>query len=104
MGIYVGYDSPTIIKYLEPNMGDQFEVRKVLMNPWMRESLTWSILRWTNLKATAVDEETINMVVPKVPNNEAWDAKLQGTEGHNETSISYVMSGAQMEQEKENRH
>jgi len=51
-----------------------------------------------------VDEETINMVVPKVPNNEAWDAKLQGTEGHNETSISYVMSGTQMEQEKECRH
>ena len=37
-----------------------------------------------------MDEETINMVVPKVPNNKAWDAKLQGTEGHNETSISYV--------------
>ena len=44
------------------------------------------------------------MVVPKVPNNEAWDAKPQGTEGHNETSISYVMSEEQMEQEKESRH
>ena len=51
-----------------------------------------------------MDEETINMVVPKVPNNEAWDAKLHGTEGHNETSISYVMPGTQMEQEKESRH
>ena len=51
-----------------------------------------------------MDEETINMVVPKAPNNEAWDDKIQGTEGHNETSISYVMSGTQMEQEKECRH
>ena len=44
------------------------------------------------------------MVVPKVSNNEAQDAKLQGTEGHNETSISYVMSRAQMEQDKESGH
>lgn len=34
------------------------------------------------------------MVVPKVP-NDAWDAKLQGIKGHNETSISYVMSRTQ---------
>ena len=40
-----------------------------------------------------MDEETINMVVPKVPNNEAWDAKLQGTEGHNETSIIWDTNG-----------
>lgn len=32
---------------------------------------------------------------PKVSNNEAWDAKLQGTEGldNNEISINYAMSG-----------
>ena len=27
MGIYVGYDSPTIIKYFEPTMGVIFEAR-----------------------------------------------------------------------------
>jgi hypothetical protein len=27
MGIYVGYDSPTIVKYLEPTMGDLFKDR-----------------------------------------------------------------------------
>ena len=27
MGIYVGYDSPTIIKYLEPTTGDLFKAR-----------------------------------------------------------------------------
>ena len=45
----------------------------------------------------AAEPKALYMAEPKVPNNDAWDAKLQGTESpdNNEISINYVLSGIQ---------
>uniref|UniRef100_A0A0D3ADN9 Uncharacterized protein n=1 Tax=Brassica oleracea var. oleracea TaxID=109376 RepID=A0A0D3ADN9_BRAOL len=59
MEIYVGYDSPTIISYLEPNMGDQFEVRPISS----KDKIPWILKKGAN---ESVDEGILDMVDPKV--------------------------------------
>jgi len=47
LGIYVGYDSPSIIKYLEPSIGDLFTARFAdshfdeLVFPTLRGERNW---------------------------------------------------------------
>ena len=53
------------------------------------------------LDMAAVEPKALDMAEPKVPNNDAWAAKLQGTKGpdNNEISINYALSGIQWNRE-----
>ncbi|KAG7572502.1 Integrase catalytic core [Arabidopsis suecica] len=85
MGIYVGFDSPTIIKYLEPTTGDLFKARYADCH--FNESEFPTLGGETN-KLGAIGTEVIKETIPdmeirpagskvQVPYNVAWDAKLQ---------------------------
>ncbi|KAL1195003.1 Retrovirus-related Pol polyprotein from transposon RE2 [Cardamine amara subsp. amara] len=124
MGIYVGYDSPTIIKYLEPTTGDLFKARvtksyipaanapiRIDVQEGHDQVATSSKTRLKRgrpigskdknlrkLKKGALDETVVPyMNEPKEPNNDARDAELHGPEvlDNNEISTNYVMSGKQ---------
>ncbi|KAG7531336.1 Ribonuclease H-like superfamily [Arabidopsis suecica] len=85
MGIYVGFDSPTIIKYLEPTTGDLFKARYADCH--FNESEFPTLGGETN-KLGAIGTEVIKETIldieirpagskVQVPYNVAWDAKLQ---------------------------